>query len=350
VEAADTARLQAMLTAFDDGVYADGDGDATAGDGDVENISPGAAGETGTGGGGGFVFPGDTEEDGVKVKLTAAAAAASAAAKPQRMHADRQTTRPLGEQVAEWAGTVPHIRVRGRSALPGNENALLEGVQVIPMEPAADGVHTAGNTPAAAAAAAGPWLAALEGPVEEWWGRADDASELSVTGRAYGSRAAAPPPSPEDAAEDAETFAADGTIEEVYATDNNGASGVAAALDLDGESGGGGGSGGGGSGLAGVLDARRGARRRHLGRDLHSSTLRLNVSAFCRLGGAFRGCLGGFREYTGVFRVYSVSETAQVELKKWTSVSPCTWACRRWTPWRSSPWMARSSAARSRPG
>jgi len=26
---------------------------------------------------------------------------------------------------------------------------------------------------------------------------------------------------------------------------------------------------------------------------LHSSTFRLNVSAFCGTGGAFRGCLGG---------------------------------------------------------
>jgi len=29
------------------------------------------------------------------------------------------------------------------------------------------------------------------------------------------------------------------------------------------------------------------------GRGLHSSTFRLNVSAFCGIGGAFRGCSGG---------------------------------------------------------
>ena len=29
------------------------------------------------------------------------------------------------------------------------------------------------------------------------------------------------------------------------------------------------------------------------GRGLHSSTSRLNVSAFCGIGGAFVGCLGG---------------------------------------------------------
>ena len=37
----------------------------------------------------------------------------------------------------------------------------------------------------------------------------------------------------------------------------------------------------------------------------------------------FRGCSRGVREYYGVFRVYFVSETAQVELQKWKSVSPC---------------------------
>ena len=30
-----------------------------------------------------------------------------------------------------------------------------------------------------------------------------------------------------------------------------------------------------------------------VGRGLHSSTFRLNVSAFCEIGGACRGCLGG---------------------------------------------------------
>ena len=33
------------------------------------------------------------------------------------------------------------------------------------------------------------------------------------------------------------------------------------------------------------------------GRGLHSSTFRLNLSAFCRIGGAFRGRLGGVRGY-----------------------------------------------------
>ena len=32
---------------------------------------------------------------------------------------------------------------------------------------------------------------------------------------------------------------------------------------------------------------------RPISRGLHSSTLRLNVSAFCGIGSAFKGCLGG---------------------------------------------------------
>jgi hypothetical protein len=55
--------------------------------------------------------------------------------------------------------------------------------------------------------------------------------------------------------------------------------------------------------LRGAEDARRreadaAIRRseeveRSLGRALHSSTFRLNLSAFCGIGGAFRGCLRG---------------------------------------------------------
>jgi len=50
-------------------------------------------------------------------------------------------------------------------------------------------------------------------------------------------------------------------------------------------------------------------------RGLHSSTIQLNVSAFCRIGGALMGRLGGIRGCQGMSRVYFVSETAQVELK-----------------------------------
>jgi hypothetical protein len=39
-----------------------------------------------------------------------------------------------------------------------------------------------------------------------------------------------------------------------------------------------------------------------VGRGLHSSTLRLNVSAFCGIGGAFRGCFGGVWMCSGVLQ------------------------------------------------
>jgi hypothetical protein len=57
------------------------------------------------------------------------------------------------------------------------------------------------------------------------------------------------------------------------------------------------------------------AVRRPRGRGLHSSTIQLNVSAFCGIGGACMGHSGGVSGYEGVTMVYLVSETAQVELK-----------------------------------
>ena len=56
-----------------------------------------------------------------------------------------------------------------------------------------------------------------------------------------------------------------------------------------------------------------------MGRGLHSSTFRLDVSAFCGIGGVIRGCVGGAYEVLGgirgCLRENSVSEPAQVELK-----------------------------------
>jgi hypothetical protein len=61
-------------------------------------------------------------------------------------------------------------------------------------------------------------------------------------------------------------------------------------------------------------------------RGLHSSTFRLNVSAFCGIRGCiyelFFGCLAGGRGHQGVFRVYFVSETAQVEMKSGRVYAP----------------------------
>ena len=51
------------------------------------------------------------------------------------------------------------------------------------------------------------------------------------------------------------------------------------------------------------------------GRGLHSSTFRLNVSAFCGMGDCFWKCQGSVEGVFGGIRVYFVSESAQVELK-----------------------------------
>ena len=60
--------------------------------------------------------------------------------------------------------------------------------------------------------------------------------------------------------------------------------------------------------VAGGAGRQRPAARRHRhagvpGRGLHSFTFRLNVSALCGIGGAYRGCLRGVMGYLGVFRV-----------------------------------------------
>ena len=68
-----------------------------------------------------------------------------------------------------------------------------------------------------------------------------------------------------------------------------------------------------------------------IGRGLHSSTFRLNVSALCGTGGALRGCQVVFGGCQRVSRVNFVSAPAEVELRKWTSVCPCSSACScRW--------------------
>ena len=48
-----------------------------------------------------------------------------------------------------------------------------------------------------------------------------------------------------------------------------------------------------GLGFRVVRSAVAAARRETRGTGLHSSTFRLNVSAFCGIGAAVRGCLGG---------------------------------------------------------
>jgi hypothetical protein len=76
--------------------------------------------------------------------------------------------------------------------------------------------------------------------------------------------------------------------------------GVKTSWKYSSEMGGGGGGGGkggkkGGKGNKGTSDADWGkdsGEGGNGGRGLHSSTFRLNVSAFCGIGGTFRGCLG----------------------------------------------------------
>jgi len=54
-----------------------------------------------------------------------------------------------------------------------------------------------------------------------------------------------------------------------------------------------------------------------LGRGLHSSTFRLNVSAFCGIGVAIRGCPGAVQGVLGLIMgcLGCMSEAAEVELK-----------------------------------
>ena len=76
--------------------------------------------------------------------------------------------------------------------------------------------------------------------------------------------------------------------------------------------------GGGGTAARGAGTGGGGGGGRDGGAGLPSSPFRLNVNAFCGIGGTFgscRGRLGGVRGHQGVLHVYSVSETAQVELK-----------------------------------
>ena len=83
-------------------------------------------------------------------------------------------------------------------------------------------------------------------------------------------------------------------------------------------------------------------------RGLHSSTFWLNVSAFCWTGGAFRGSFRGdvcgVTGYQGVFRVYFVSGTAQVE--QWDECKPLPDA----SPGEPDPDPAPAAAAASDQG
>ena len=120
LEEAETARTQAALDAFEDGLYADG-ADAGGGPEDADEDVPPIVGGT--------VF------------------------KPQRARADRQTTRPLREQIEEWRGMMPHARVRGVAVgVVARDDAVdatdLEGVQFIPREARGDDDDAGTSRPA----------------------------------------------------------------------------------------------------------------------------------------------------------------------------------------------------------
>ena len=113
LEVADGERLRAALEAFEDAVYDDGAGGASSAN------DPGSGPVAAAGG--------------------ARANPASARAKPRRVHADRQTTRPVLEQAREWRGLAPHLRVRGArvaSAPRESSGDASAGVQMVAMPPA----------------------------------------------------------------------------------------------------------------------------------------------------------------------------------------------------------------------
>ena len=177
LEAADTARLQAALDAFDERVYLERE---------------------------------DSDPD-------EAARSPERRARPRRVHADRQTTRPVGEQAREWRATVPHVRVRGRALLPPTSTRdplALEGVHAVPA-PATPSTRAADHDPDLDHPDSAPWIRAMDANPGEWWGTLEDAPRLVVRGRAA-SPSDHPPPPPDP---DEEIFAAHGELVETFAED-----------------------------------------------------------------------------------------------------------------------------------
>ena len=188
LEIADGERLRAAFEAFEDAVYADGAGGASNAD-DLESPPNATAG-------------------GARTDRNAAPA------KPRRVHADRQTTRPVLEQAREWRRLAPHLRVRGSAIECAPRDAGdVEGVQMIVM-PAAP-ASTQREVPGSSADDdAAPWRLDSAG---EWWGQS---ASLRVRGREAPKLRA--PPGPFSAgAEGAEeeVFAQNGELVETFADD-----------------------------------------------------------------------------------------------------------------------------------
>ena len=184
LEVVDGERLRAALEAFEDAVYADGAGGAP--DADDLGSEPNAAV------GGAWTAP------------------AAAPAKPRRVHADRQTTRPVLEQAREWRRLAPHLRVRGASVASAPRGAGdVEGVQMVAM-PAAPAGAQREVTGSSADDDAAPWRLDSAG---EWWG---ESAALRVRGR---EARLAVCECPLAAGAEEEVFAEDGELVETFADD-----------------------------------------------------------------------------------------------------------------------------------
>ena len=188
LEIADGERLRAAFEAFEDAVYADGAGGASNAD-DLESPPNATAG-------------------GARTDRNAAPA------KPRRVHADRQTTRPVLEQAREWRRLAPHLRVRGSAIECAPRDAGdVEGVQMIvmPAAPASAQREVPGSS---ADDDAAPWRSDSAG---EWWGQS---ASLRVRGREAPKLRAPPGPfaAGAEGAEE-EVFAQDGELVETFADD-----------------------------------------------------------------------------------------------------------------------------------
>jgi hypothetical protein len=194
LEITDGARLRLALETFEDAVYGDGDGHGSGG-----------------------------EPDGMSKREVARNKNQS---NPKRVHADRQTTRPVSVQAREWRRVQPHLRARGKQcAFPsGSRNqdkgdpSTLEGVQILPAPKHAEPREASdafGSAPTPSDDAA-PWRLAELQPNSKsfsWWGQTE---VLTV----FGERASMCSDTHLEEEPVSETFAADGEIVETFCNDS----------------------------------------------------------------------------------------------------------------------------------
>ena len=209
VEEANTTRLAAALEAFEARAHGETDG-----------------GEVGVGrdpDGAGPRFSGAPADD--------ASARARSSSHPRRARADRQTTRPVEAQAAEWRDAMPHVRVRGVAMFPelasrdSGDPTRLEGVRFVPSATTKKSAATTtppGFVASEEAPVETPWLpdvpdATRPGCIDaarEFWAHPADAPGSLVRGVAL-----APAAVPSSDQRDEETFASDGDVVETFAED-----------------------------------------------------------------------------------------------------------------------------------